>query len=166
MVRIGKHGSTLRQSAYAKRVWSAQGKTKKEIALDVGYTKNIANSVKSKIEDKRGFNNAVAKLAIESNSVALSVMAEFKARGFTEFSNKDLVGALNAIGNAWQKFNAVPKDQNDPNSKLGRNKLRTVILERVGNKTIRDAEVFEEKQPEPEEKETTSKGLTEEDMDF
>jgi len=172
MPKLSRTGSTLKQIAYAKRIWSAQGKNKKEIALDVGYSKGTANSTKTKIENKRGFNNAMSALALESNSLALAAMAEFKARGFEDFSNKDLVGALNAIGNAWAKFNAMPKDQNDQNSKLGRNKLRTVILERVGNKTIRDAEVYEEKQPEENEEvgsseeETVSKGPTEEDMDF
>jgi hypothetical protein len=107
------------------------------IALDVGYPPNVANSVVSKIESKVGFHNAMAKLAAESNNVALAILSEFKARGVSGFSNKDLVSALNAIGNAWTRFNTLPKD---PSSDNGKNRLRTVILQRVENQTV-NAEV-------------------------
>lgn len=167
-MKIGRTGSTPRQTAYAKRVWAGQGISKKEIALNVGYSKAVASSPKSKIEDKKGFNNAFAKLAIESNSTALAVMAEFKARGFKDFSNKDLVGALNAIGNAWAKFNGANKDPNDLNTKLGGNKLRTVILQRVENQTISkpvkviDVETKDAETADAQEEST----LTDDDLDF
>lgn len=123
----------MKQMAYARRIFGAQGSTKKDIALAVGYAPNAANSIKTKIENTRGFNNAMVKLATDSNNLALAAMAEFKARGFEDFSNKDLVGALNAIGQAWAKFNAVRKTpEEDPN----RNRLRTVILQQVENQTI------------------------------
>ena len=109
--------------------------SKKQIALDSGYSPAVANSVSSHIENKPGFNNAMSALAIDSNNLALSAMHEFKARGFEDFSNKDLIGALNAIGNAWAKFNTqTPKS--DPGDRLGTNKLRTVILQQVENQTI------------------------------
>lgn len=133
-MKISRVGSTPKQTAYAKRIWAGQGVSKKQIALDVGYSRFSANSIKSKIENKRGFNNAMSALAIESNSLALSAMHEFKARGFRDFSNKDLVGALNAIGSAWTRFNQTPKQSDD--TKLSRNKLRTVILQRVENQTV------------------------------
>lgn len=127
-----RKGSSPKQVAYARRVFGGQGVSKKQIALDVGYSPNVANSISSHIENKPGFNNAMAKLAVDSNNLALSAMHEFKARGFEDFSNKDLVGALNAIGNAWSKFNAVPKDQNGTPST---NRLRTVILQQIENQT-------------------------------
>ena len=133
-MKYGRKGSSPKQVAYARRVFGGQGKCKKQIALDVGYTPNVANSISSHIENKPGFHNAMAVLARDSNNVALEVMSEFKARGFKDFSNKDLVGALNAIGSAWSRFNApppAPKGDGQSN-----NRLRTVILNQIENATI------------------------------
>ncbi len=124
----------MKQLAYAKGLLGATGKSKKEIALQAGYSPAVANSVVSHIENQPGFNNAMKKLAVESNNLALAAMHEFKVRGFTEFSNKDLVGALNAIGNAWSKFNAQPKEK-DPGAGSS-NKLRTIYLQQIENQTI------------------------------
>jgi len=135
MAFIKRNGSTMKQMAYARQLFGAKGKNKKQIALDSGYSPAVSNSVKSHIENKPGFNNAMSALAIDSNNLALAAMHEFKARGFEDFSNKDLVGALNAIGGAWAKFNnQTPKE--DPNNLNGTNKLRTVILQQIANQTI------------------------------
>ena len=136
-MKYGKRGASIKQVAYARRVFGGQGKCKKQIALDVGYSPNVANSISSHIENKPGFNNAMAQLAVDSNNLALAAMHEFKARGFEDFSNKDLVGALNAIGSAWTRFNTVPKDPKGDNP--GNNKLRTVILNQIENQTIVEA---------------------------
>lgn len=119
--------------AYAKRVFGATGTTKKEIALDVGYSQNSSNSIQSHIESKPGFNNAMAQLAVESNNLALAALHEFKARGFDGFTNKELIGALNAIGSAWQKFNPKDKNNNPPNTN---NRLRTIVLQNIENQTL------------------------------
>jgi len=119
--------------AYAKRVLGGQGITKKQIALDSGFSSAVSNSVKSHIEDTAGFNNAMTLLAIDSNNLALAAMHEFKSRGFQDFSNKELVGALNAIGNAWSKFNQIPNEKKD--NPTG-NKLKTVILQQIENQTV------------------------------
>lgn len=124
----------MKQMAYAKRVFGAKGMSKKDIALDVGYSPNVANSIASHIENKPGFNNAMAVLAVDSNNLALAAMHEFKARGFADFSNKDLVGALNAIGAAWSRFNAVPKEAGE--NKTSTNRLRTVILQQIENQQV------------------------------
>jgi hypothetical protein len=129
----GKRASSMKQMAYAKRVFGAQCTTKKEIALDVGYSANVANSISSHIENKPGFNYAMTQLAVDSNNLALAAMSEFKARGFKEFSNKDLIGALNAIGSAWTRFNQVKEKPNDHPTN---NKLRTVILQQIENQTL------------------------------
>lgn len=79
----------------------------------------------------------MSKLASESNGVALSILHEFRMRGVHEFSNKDLIGALNAIGSAWGRFNTpLMKNMDGPGTKLGMNKLRTVIMQNVENQTI------------------------------
>lgn len=123
----------MRQMAYARKILGAKGDSKKEIALDCGYSPAVANSISSHIENKPGFNNAMAALAIDSNNLALAALHEFKARGFKDFTNKELVGALNAIGSAWSRFNEIPKEKNP--SAAG-NKLRTVIMNRIENQTI------------------------------
>jgi len=128
-----KKKTSLKQMAYARRIFGGQGKCKKQIALDCGYSPNVANSISSHIENKPGFQNAMATLAVDSNNLALAAMHEFKARGFEDFSNKDLVGALNAIGAAWSRFNTTPKD---PNGTQSTNRLRTVILQQIENQTI------------------------------
>jgi hypothetical protein len=136
MVFIKRKASTMKQMAYARRILGAQGDSKKSIALDVGYSPTSANSIVSHIESKPGFNNAMAALAIDSNNLALAAMHEFKARGFGDFSNKDLIGALNAIGSAWSRFNAGLKEK--PITESG-NKLRTIILNQIENQTINPA---------------------------
>jgi len=141
MAFIKTKGSTMKQMAYARGILGAKGKSKKDIALSVGYSPNVANSVSAHIENKPGFANAVAALAHDSNNLALAAMAEFKARGFKDFSNKDLIGALNAIGMAWSKFNQQPKEKDPSNSA---NRLRTVILQQIENQTVN---TLEEKAP-------------------
>jgi phage terminase small subunit len=131
----------MKQIAYARRVFGAEGKNKKQIALDVGYAPSVANSIAAHIENKPGFQNAMALLAKESNNLALEAMSEFKARGFEDFSNKDLVGALNAIGNAWSKFNAPLQTKTEGQST---NKLRTVILQQIENQTVMNPPVEKE----------------------
>ena len=133
-MKISKKGSSLKQVAYARRIFGGQGKCKKQIALDVGYSPNVANSISSHIENQPGFHNAMAFLARDSNNLALAAMEEFKARGFKDFSNKDLVGALNAIGSAWSRFNAPPPNQKGDGQ--SNNRLRTVILNQIEQQTV------------------------------
>lgn len=137
MARLFKNGSTLKQEAYARRVWGAQGENRKHIALDVGYTMALANNPGAKIESKQGYKNAMAKLAQESNNLALKVMYEFGTRDLGQFSNKDLIASLNAIGTAWAKFKPEDPDrQNGQGNMSDKNKLRSVILQRVQHQTI------------------------------
>jgi len=106
-MKRAKKGSTVKQYAYATRRLNGQGKSKKEMALLSGYTMSMAENAKHKIEETEGYQNAVVVLAAESNNLLLAVMAEFKARGLEDFSNKDLNAALNAISNAWDRIEKV-----------------------------------------------------------
>lgn len=140
---LKKNGSTLKQMAYARRLWGAEGKNRSLIARDVGYSPGTALSVGTAVEQSVGFHNAVAQLSVESNSLALAIMHEFKARGVEDFSNKDLIGALNAIGGAWARFNGAltkERDMDGPNTRHGMNKLRTVVLQQVENQTVQIVE--------------------------
>jgi len=134
MPKTKKGQSTLQQTAYARRIFGGQGKCKKYIAQECGYSSNVSNSIKSHVEKSAGFHNAMAKLAVDSNNLAMAAMEEFQSRGFKEFTNKDLVGALNAIGNAWSRFNAPLKEAGEGTNST--NKLRTVIMQQVENQTV------------------------------
>jgi hypothetical protein len=133
-ISLVKNQSADKQYSYAEQRVLGPSTTKKKSALQVGYSETTANSVVSKIESKPGYLNAVSKLANKSNSLALSAMKEFENRGFENFSDKNLIGALNAIGSAWERF-SNPKNR-EPIRDDGKNKLRTIILQRVENQTI------------------------------
>lgn len=135
MVFVKRGLSTLKQQAYARRVFSADGINKKQIALDVGFSPNVARSVTTHIENKAGFQNAISKLAAESNNLALAAISEFKARGFENFTNKEMISAITAISGAWSKFSQPARDVEKSN-KESTNKLRTVILNQIENQTV------------------------------
>jgi hypothetical protein len=135
MVGIAKGKSTMKQQAYARRVFSADGVNKKQIALDVGYAPNLSRSVTTHIEETAGFHNAMAKLAYESNNLALAAMHEFKARGFEDFTNSEMISALNVISGAWAKF-SMPAREVEKSNNTSTNKLRTVILQQIENNTM------------------------------
>jgi hypothetical protein len=127
MVFIRPGQSTLKQEAYARRVWGAQGESKKDIALDVGYSENVADNPKAKIESTHGFAVAIADLAIKSNNVALKILNEFSTRNLANYSAKDLNAALNSISGAWEKFQ--PKEERVIGDKG--NKLREALLNSI-----------------------------------
>lgn len=135
MTNIKRGHSTLKQAAYAKRIFTADGIDKKSIALDVGYSPNVARSVTQHIEEKPGFHNAMAKLAYESNNLALAAMHEFKSRGFENFSNSEMIAALNSISGAWAKF-SMPMQEIEKSNNTSTNKLRTIILQQIENQTV------------------------------
>lgn len=137
MADLAPGGSTVKQRMYARRLFSGEGKTKKEIALAVGYSPWVAEAPGALIESGKGFHNAMVQLAKESNELALEVIHEFKARGFQNFSNKELVGALNAIGGAWSKFNGgVLASYRDEEKKKEGNRLRQVVINQIENQTV------------------------------
>lgn len=127
-------GSTIKQYAYATRRLNGQGRTKKEIALLSGYTPSMAENAKAKIEDTEGYQNAIVQLAGDSNNLLIAVIAEFKARGLTEFSNAELTKALNAISSAWERIEKkrAPDALKTPEG----NRLRGIFTERVRTAVI------------------------------
>lgn len=132
-MKRSRNGSTLKQLAFARKLLNADGPNKKEIALSVGYSPSVAKNVESQIENSEGFQNAVIKLAAESNNLVLAVMAEYKARGLTTFTNKDLNGAMNAIAQGWEKFNKhrAPNGSSQPE-----NPIKRAIFQKIENQTI------------------------------
>ncbi len=129
-----KTGSTVKQYAYAMRKLNGQGDTKMDMARSVGYSPTVARNISTKIEKTEGYHNAVIELATKSNNMVLAVMHEFEARGLKDFSNKDLVSALNAISGAWEKFEKrrVPDRTQNPDE----NPLKKLVMNRIENQTI------------------------------
>jgi hypothetical protein len=125
---------TLKQAAYARRVFNANGTSRSQIARDVGYSPSSAINA-NHIEKSQGFKTAMIKLSIESGDIASAIMTEFKRRGVTDFSDKDLIGALNAISSAWSKFNS-PLLHNSENDTPNTSRLRTVILQQIEQQNI------------------------------
>lgn len=128
-----KNGSTPKQFAYATRMLNGQADSKKEAALLSGFSMSTAENAKAKIESTEGYHNAMHELALKSNNLMLAALSEFQARGLNNFSDKDLIGALNAIGAAWER---VEKQRNPDRGKLppGDNRLagifkRTTVTE-------------------------------------
>lgn len=146
MARLEEGGSTIKQLAYARKLLGGDGMSKRDIAMSVGYSPTSANSVCDHIENKPGFHNAMIKLAKESNNLALAAMEEFKARGFTDFTNNELISALNAIGGAWAKFNAQYREKEVDPSK---NRLRTLVLQQIENQTLSNVSFDTVAQPAP-----------------
>lgn len=146
MPRTKKGECTPRQMAYARRIFDGKGVNRKQIALDVGYTPAMANNILAKVESSVGFNSAMMKLAADSNNLALAAMHEFKVRGFKDFSNKDLVGALNAIGGAWAKFNERNRDREGGDRESKGNKLRTIVMQHIENQTMNNTTPIEQKE--------------------
>lgn len=132
-MRRPNKGSSLKQVAYATRVMSGGAGSKKEAALLSGYTLSMAQNAKAKIEDTEGYHNAMFALAMKSNNLLLAIMSEFSARGITEFSNADLIKALNAVSGAWDRIenrrapNALKTPEGNP--------LRAIFTQRVETRT-------------------------------
>jgi len=128
-------GSTPKQYAYATMRLTGQGGSKKEIARKAGFSHSVAKNAKYKIENTEGYQNAVIVLAHESNNLLLAILAEFKARGVKNFSDKDLIGSLKAMTTAWDKIDnkrAPAKLKTDEG-----NPLRAVFTKRVETQTVR-----------------------------
>lgn len=133
-------GSTVKQYAYAtRRLSPGNAQSKKEIALLSGFSMSVAENVKAKVEDTQGYQNALVQLASDSNNLLIGVIAEFKSRGLKEFSNADLVKALNAISTAWEKIDK--KRAPDANRTPEGNPLRAILQRRVETQTVTVEEI-------------------------
>ncbi len=129
-----QNGSTPHQYAYATRRLNGDGSSKKEIALLSGYSMNVAENVKAKVEDTTGYKNAVIELAVKSNNLLLAAMTEFEARGLEGFSNAELTKALNAISGAWSHIEKHRAP--DQMKTVEGNPLRGVFQRRVETQTV------------------------------
>lgn len=129
-----KGGSTIKQVAYATRMMNGNASSKKEAALLSGFSLAVAENAKYKIESTEGYKNALLNMFTRSNNLLNAAMIEFELRGFSEFSNKDMVSALNAITAAWEKIDTkrAPNKMKTPEG----NPLRAIFTERTRTAVI------------------------------
>ncbi len=130
-----QRGSTVKQYAYAtRRLSPGKAQSKKELALLSGYSMTMANNIKAKVEDTDGYKNAITVLAAESNNLLLEVLNQFKVRGLSEFTNPELIKALNAISGAWDRIEKTraPNRLQTPEG----NPLRAILQQRVETRTM------------------------------
>lgn len=132
-----RQGSTIKQVAYATRLMNGQATSKKEAALLSGFSMSVAENAKYKIEETEGYKNAMIHLAQRSNNLLMGIMNEFEIRGMKDFSNKDLISALNAITSAWDKIDTkrAPAKMKTPEG----NPLRAIFTERTRTAVIESA---------------------------
>jgi hypothetical protein len=104
------------------------------MALLSGYSKNMAENAKYKIESTEGYQNAMLDLATKSHNVLGAILAEYQIRGVKDFSNTELNSAVNAVSTAWDRIekSRAPARTKDPEE----NPLRRAIIQKVENQTI------------------------------
>lgn len=126
-----KNGYTLRQYAYAQGTLAPKKtRTKKALALSVGFAPSVADNTKAQIENTEGFSNAMSALASENGNVALKVYHELKHRDLSKVDFDKLLNAITTLASAWSVY-APKQDKGDST-----NKLRDIILQRVENQTV------------------------------
>jgi hypothetical protein len=130
-----KNGYTPRQRAYAMNIMSPQNKrSKKEIALSVGYTESVSNSVSAKIEKTEGFSNAMRDLAQETGNVILKIMHELKHKDLSKEDFTTLVNAADKMANAWDKVTKPIQDKGE--KELKDNPLRFVLNQKIERQEV------------------------------
>ena len=130
IMRRLKNGSTPKQYAYAMRRWGGEGKSRRQIAMAVGYAENTANNAVARIEKTEGFHNALGDLAEKNHALALKVYAELNKRDLSKEDFSKLINSIQIIGNAFEKF--APK-QAQSQSALP---YKALLLQHVENQTI------------------------------
>lgn len=136
MSKFPEGGYTEKQMNYALKKFSGEAGNSMQIARSVGYSDAVAKSPKQKIESKTGYKNAMLEILRKSDNQVLKIMGAIDKRGFDEYSNKDLINALTAIGQAWAKFNDVAKGGDGDDAIVKHNQLRTIVMNRIENQTV------------------------------
>ncbi len=95
---------TIRQMKYAHGLMN-ENKTRRQIAIDAGFSANTARVPKS-IENKKGFKLAVAFLAGEAGNTAMKLMYELQARDLKKIDNKTLILYLDVLAKNVERFNS------------------------------------------------------------
>lgn len=137
------------QIEYAEKSFGAENRNRKKIALEVGYSVPVANSIVSKIESRKGYLNAMSVLVSKSNNLAISIFEEFKNRKMSDFTNKELIQSLGTISNAMDRFSQRLVEAENPEGKNGNNRLRTIVLQNIKKQVNTNTPVIEKQNDKP-----------------
>jgi hypothetical protein len=80
-----------------------EAKTKQQIALESGFSRSTARVPKS-IENKLGFQLAIAELAGKMGNVTMQLLFELQARDLKQMDNKTLLYSLEVISRTHERF--------------------------------------------------------------
>lgn len=108
-----RNGSTPRQYAYAVKKLSGDGKSRRQIALSVGYAPSVANKAVEKVETTEGYANAVMELANETGAGILGAIKRLHKEKIPEMDAKDLLETVKVLTSAWSTFTAPLKQDTD-----------------------------------------------------
>lgn len=103
--KVMKKTPTIRQKKYARGLME-ESKSKRQIALDAGYSPSSAR-VPKLIENKQGFKLAVAQLAGEVGDVTGKLMAELQVRDLSQMDNTTLIRFLDVSSKTYERLNSV-----------------------------------------------------------
>ena len=96
-------GSTMKQIRYAQELIDGR-KSRRQIALDVGYSKSVANKAVEKIERSEGTQIALSKLYGKAGNLTMQMFAELQSRNLKTFDNKEILSAVKIMVDAFDKL--------------------------------------------------------------
>ena len=129
-MRRTKNGYTIKQNAYAMRVWGGDGLSKRQIAKAVGYSQSTADHTKHRIENTEGYSNAIASIASQTGALAMKVFQEINRRDLTDVPLDKLLNAVSVIANAWKVYNPESEKANEPLQH------KALLLQHIEHQTI------------------------------
>lgn len=97
-----KKRPSKRQMRYAYGLMNSD-KPKRQIALEAGFSESTAR-VPKLIENKKGFNLAVACIAGEMANLTMQMMYEIKSRNLDEVPLQELLGAVETLSKVHERF--------------------------------------------------------------
>ncbi len=81
-------------------------KPKYQIALDAGFSESTAR-VPKLIENKKGFNLAMALVAGEMANVTMKALYELKSRDMDQIPFSELLGAVDKLSKVYARFTSI-----------------------------------------------------------
>lgn len=126
-----KDGSTMKQYAYAVKRLSGEGKSRRQLALSVGYAESTANHPAERIESTEGYANAVIELANETGAGILGAIKRLHKEKIPTMQTDELLETVKTLTQAWSTFTAPIKQ--DPEKALP---YKALLLQHVENQTI------------------------------
>lgn len=129
-MRKGLHGATVKQWKYANGLLNTE-KSKAQVAIDAGYSYNVARNVTAKVENRAGTKLAMADAYAKAGNVAVAMIHEVEAKGYKDLSFEQLLKGINTMVNVFDKLRERTIERTDKD-----NDLRTILVQAIQNKDI------------------------------